>query len=156
MELLSYSLVTLVVYAAIYLGMLLAFNSPEELKPGIKYFVLAEKLVYIAIIALFMYAFDSKNIILSIGLLVLAVFFIKYLNTNYSYIFLAVIFYISSTVDWVFKIEACLMFFFSLLHGTIYVHDHKGMMKRFMIQKIFRQRTIFPIIALLLFFLNLA
>ncbi len=155
MELLQYILVALAVYAAVYLGMLLAFNSPEELKPGRRYFDAAEKLVYIAVIVLFMYAFDTENIILSIGLLAIALFFIKYLNTNYAYILLAVIFYLSSTVAWLFTIQACLIFLFSLIHGTIFVDEHKGMLKRFMVKKIILQRTIFPIIAILLFLLKL-
>ena len=56
MEILNYALVALVISTGLIAGAVIARFAKEEIKPGKKYFILLQKLLFIIAIALIMYA----------------------------------------------------------------------------------------------------
>lgn len=61
MEILNYALVALVVSLGVLLGRVLAWIAKEEIKPGKKYFLILQKILFCAVVFLLMY-FNKANV----------------------------------------------------------------------------------------------
>ncbi|MBW2984670.1 hypothetical protein KY361_06120 [Candidatus Woesearchaeota archaeon] len=142
MSLLNYSLAAIVTYLGLVAGMLLAFSTEEELKPGRKYFVILKHICFISIFAgLFYYFFVNK---LMPELIITAILFIILGSLCYcsavklkkskrkpiiiSYIIyavLAIVFYLSSRVIGMQIIISSLIFIYGLPAGTILTDPRK-------------------------------
>lgn len=116
MSLLNFSLGIIVSYLGLYVGLALAKISPEEIKPGRRYFMLLEKILFIIIMAVALYGlFTSAKFIYFSLLLIAAViaFFIKKMKFHSYYILFAIL---ASFND---MILISLIFVISLPIGTL-------------------------------------
>lgn len=149
MSLLNYSLTAFITYLGLIGGMLLAFLTEEELKPGRKYFIILQHICFISIFAgLFYYFFVNK---LVPELITIAVLFIIIISTCYysavklkkskrkpiiiSYIIYSVFavgFYLSSKIIGMHIIISSLIFIYGLPAGTK-LTDPKKKLKSFWI-----------------------
>lgn len=146
---------SLTAFSGLWFGAMLAFISPEEMKPGRKYFELAIKLVFIAIAVLLAVFLGKENILLSAIFVLFCIAFVLYPPKRYIYPLLGIFFYISARDAALFPLTAGLIFVLGLPKGSLFAHEHNGMRKMRIIRKILICHCFFFILALPLFFSNL-
>ena len=120
---LSYFLASLIAYLGLLVGIILIKMAPEEQKPGKKYFILLEKILFLAILALPLYYFKI-NIILSLVLLsfVAALMLGNKIKLNKSclvYFLFGIFFYLGSRFIDLFVIEAVLIFLYGMPNASL-------------------------------------
>jgi len=128
LNLLQYSLVSLVIFLGLVIGFILAVCAKEELKPGRKYFILLQHIILFLIIAGFFY-FNINDFSLFLLVSIVSGFFIFYnyekvknFNINRPYLmyaFFAIIFYLSYKKIDLFSVESSLMFIYGLPSGSL-------------------------------------
>lgn len=119
MSLISYTLTAIVVFLALFLGVILAHIAREELKPGRKYLVLSRHLVFFGVIAAFLYYFIADYFYISIAVITLVLYFVlkkKRFHDVILYIMFGVMFHYNLEITYIIP---CLMFIYGLLHGTL-------------------------------------
>ncbi|MEK6876849.1 MAG: hypothetical protein AABX63_05510 [Nanoarchaeota archaeon] len=120
---LSYFLASITAYLGLLVGTILIRMAPEEQKPGRKYFILLEKILFLAILALPLYYFKI-NIILSLVLLsfVAALMLGNKIKLNKSYLvyfLFGFFFYLGSRFIDLFVIEAVLIFLYGIPNASL-------------------------------------
>ena len=115
---LNYFLAAIIAYLGLLLGVILIKLAPEEQTPGKKYFVLLKKILFILILASFLF-FYKINFILSIMILIIVLIISKKTNLSKShliYFILGIIFYFSyfSKIFDLFIIESILIFLYGI------------------------------------------
>lgn len=127
MELIQYFLVSFCVFISLYCGLWLARINPEEMKPGKRYFLLAKKLVSVAIIIALLY-FDLQSvhvIIISLLIMVLVVGMKQYVDQIMFALF-AYIMLISHHEQSAFLVLSVMMFIYGVIAGTLFAEaNHK-------------------------------
>ena len=96
MQLLNYSLISLISFSGLLIGIILAFAAKEELENGKKYFLLLQKLTLLLIL---IFMLNFFNIILYLRIITYILFiFLMAINIKSQAIYpaLAVVFFISS------------------------------------------------------------
>jgi|SRR3989344_9560488 len=112
----NYFLASIVSYLGLLVGVILTKLAPEEQSAGRKYFVLAKQILFF-LMAAFLLVYYKINFILSLFLLLfLAIIMInKQLKLDkpvFDYVFLGIIFSISSGITGLFIIESALIFLY--------------------------------------------
>ena len=122
MELINYTLLTIVTYIGIFCGVVLSFISPEELKPGKRYFLIMQKiLLFLMSISLF-YHITFINIILS---LTIVLFAIIQKNSFIAYLLFAIIIFINVQNIALVTIISVLIFLYGLPTGSLLSNTKK-------------------------------
>lgn len=156
MEFLSYLLTAVIAYLGVMGGYALALISPEELKPGKKYFEALHMICFILVMLLLMY-FRSPTWG-AISLMAVGVF-IKVgrgrAAQKIAYGILGAMFAVMAQVPILFKITASLIFIFSLASGTLCVMRHKEKSRVWQLFYILGSNALFFLTALPLYFLDL-
>lgn len=130
MEILSYFLISLIVYLGLGVGIVLSFMAKEELKPGKKYFILIHNII-LAFILFFILEFLKINVFLTLLLpLVISVllFYFKlefYKKSPWVYLFFGIIFFIASKNINNLLIISALMFFYGFLISSLQINLKK-------------------------------
>jgi len=154
MEFINYAIVSLASFSGLFVGALLSFISPEEMKPGKKYFEIMIKVLFI-ILAGSIILFLGDHMILSIVTIAVSVWFIMKIPKKYIYPVLAVLFYMSSKDITLFPIAASAIFLIGLPKGTLYSCEQKKASKFDIIKNLLIDHLLFLVIALPLYFSNL-
>lgn len=128
MELLTFFLVSVAVYAGLLFGALLSYGVKEELRPGEQYFKLAKRFIYMVLLVttVLIAGFDKWAITLAIFAL-LAIAYIKFIDSRYLQLFLGVILYYFADHT-MFGLIAALIFLFNFPTATLMVY--KAMKKK--------------------------
>jgi len=129
MNLLNYSLIALVSYLGLFVGLILAIIAKEELKSGKKYFLFLQKLLLL-LIFIFLLIFIGLNYI---SVLLIFMFIMisllkrkkEFNELPYTYIILAVVFYLSSKKLNPYIIESSLIFLYGIPTGTLLTEKSK-------------------------------
>ena len=131
MEPVNYILSTAIVFLGPFIGAVLAFISPEELKPGKKYFLLLKNILFVLIMVAVV-AVSVEMILYSAALavLLLIAFFVK--NDILSYAALGYALFLSSFSDY-FTVIAASVFVYGLPLGTLLAS--KNVKKRMLVVK---------------------
>lgn len=144
MEFVNYALLSLVSYIGLFCGALLVFIAPEEQKPGVKYFLLMQKIFLILIIILLLYKFSIINLFLAIVLFLFAIS--KRINNYFVYVLFAPLLYLSLPNKTYSLIIASLIFLYGLPTGSLIVKTKNlGSVKECL------RYIYYPILSLLLF-----
>ena len=150
MELIQF-LVPIIAFLGFPFGLFLSFLSPEEMKPGEKYFRLIQNLLLVFIL-FFILDYYSSPLIVSImitTLFFLGVFYWRNKHKSITlYIILAVLLFLSSDNSSLFALESSLIFMYGLPSGSLIKCKKKDSLKIVAKHSIFILLTIF----LLLFF----
>lgn len=152
MEFLNYALASLVAFSGLWAGAILAFISPEEMKPGKRYFRIMAKAVFILIVLAMALFFGTEKAFFSIIFILLSILFVIYAHERYIYPLLGVFFYIASKDPVYFPVIAGMIFILGLPRGSLFAYEHTGMKKYRIMRKILICNFFF-VIALPLFFL---
>lgn len=155
MNFLNYLLVSLAAFSGLWVGVVLSFISPEEMKPGKRYFKLIVKIVFIIIPILIAVLFGKEKILLSLLLVLVSLAFIMYAPEKYIYPMLGIFLYISSKEAVLFLTIGVAIFILGLPKGSLFAYEHKGMKKNRILRKIIICHIFFFILALPLYFSNL-
>ena len=132
------------------IGLFLSFVSPEEMKPGKKYFKLLQNLLLVLIL---FFVFDYYLIPLAISILITVAVFLGvfYWQNKYKgiilYTLLAVFLYFSSKNYSLFALESSLIFMYGFPAGSLIKCRKKDSIK------IIAKHAIFIVIAILLLLL---
>ena len=122
---LTYILTTVFVFSGVYVGALLAFISPEELKPGKSYFRAFENTLLVFIILILLYAYNAHLFVLIFLGVALSIFLYYTCETTpvnqIAYFLLGIaLFFSTKTVD-LFITISTMTFLYGLPLGSIYV-----------------------------------
>ena len=150
MQLLNYSLISLISFSGLLIGMILAFTAKEELDPGKKYFILLQKIILLLILILLL---NSLDISIYFRIIIYALFiFLMTINIKSQAIYpaLAIIFFISSKDINLFIINSILIFFYGFPTGSLFAKKLIKMRKLFVLKNIFLSYFWFVVIAIIL------
>ena len=143
-------LVPIIAFLGFPIGLFLSFVSPEEMKPGKKYFKLLQNLLLVFIL---FFVFDYYTIPLAISIILTVAVFLGvfyWQNKHKSiilYLILAVLLYLSSKDTSLFAIESSLIFMYGLPAGSLLKSKKKDAIK------IVAKHSIFIVLAVLLLLL---
>ena len=146
MEILNYSLVALITVLGLICGAAIGFFAKEELKPGKKYFVGLQKILFTLAVVLLMYANRANVHYMWMGGLILFIYLYHFEKINHVavYAFFALVFFLASKTDLFLPVSASI-FLYSLPAGSLIFKNKK-------------ETAIcvisFLIIAIILFFIN--
>ncbi len=127
MQLINYSLISLISFSGLLVGMILAFTAKEELGPGKKYFLLLQKLTLLLIL-IFLLNFFNINLYLRITIYFLFIFLMTInIKSQIIYPILGVVFFLSSEDINLFITTSILIFFYGFPTGSLFA---KKLIKR--------------------------
>jgi hypothetical protein len=136
MDFLSYLSVSIVSFLGLATGVILAFISPEEMPTGRKFFPLLQRVVLVAIAAVFISLF-VENIYARITLYILAILLLSIrLKPGIIYPLLAFPFFFSSTNLNAFTAIAALIFIYGLPAGSLYAAKRKSAAAKFVLSNL--------------------
>jgi hypothetical protein len=120
MEILNYALVAVVIAIGLILGRMLAWMAKEEVRPGKKYFLLLQKILFCAVIVTLMYANKTNVHYIWIGAVIIFAYLVyfKKVNTVITYAVLALGVYLSTKTDY-FLLASSFAFLYGLPTGTM-------------------------------------
>jgi len=150
MQLLNYSLISLISFSGLLIGIILAFTSKEELNPGKKYFILLQKLTLLLILILLL---NFLDISIYFRIIIYALFiFLMAINIKSQAIYpvLAVVFFLSSKDINLFIINSILIFFYGFPTGSLFAKKLIKKKRLFILKNIFLNYFWFVVIAIIL------
>ena len=150
MQLLNYSLISLVSFSGLLVGILLAFTAKEELGPGKKYFILLQKLILLLVLV-FLLNFFNVNIYLRIIIYVLFIY-LMIINVKSQVIYpaLGIVFFFSSKDINLFVINSTLIFLYGFPTGSLFAKKFIKKKNSFVLKNIFLNYFWFVIISIIL------
>jgi hypothetical protein len=120
-----YPIILLICFIGIFIGAIVSFFVPEELKPLKKYFILTQKII-IALILIAIVYFTQLNFIYTIILFIIIGFLLSFENyTKYLYFASPIALYISQSNQQFMLIESFLIFFWSFIIAPIHVEKYE-------------------------------
>ncbi len=151
---LNYAIVSLISFLGLFVGMVLAFVSPEEMKPGEKYFKIIKGLAFIVMAVIIVYLTWYHNILFFITIIVFLVFYLKFLDSHWFYLALGIYMGLGFRMEKFFIVVACLVFICGLPTGSLFVYKSKSKKKFDIVKDALLKHTLpYAIPALLLPFL---
>ncbi|MBW3015889.1 hypothetical protein KY330_05695 [Candidatus Woesearchaeota archaeon] len=148
---LQYILVSILIFASVFLGHLLAIIAKEEIKHGVKYFKMLQKILFLAIVITTVYFYFEEKLILILSLILLAVFFYLRKRPYYdilSYVLFSFFYFVSYEKT---LIIPSLMFIYGLPTGSLLFHRFKK--NNLIIEQIFIRYLWFILLSLVLYLL---
>lgn len=142
-------------FSGLWFGALLAFISPEEMKPGMKYFEAMINIIFVIVVLLSAYLLRDESLFIPLLLIAMCLFFLFFSQQRYIFPMLGLFFYISSMDSRIFLLTASAIFLLGLPKGSIFAHEHKGMKRARIIRRVFILHCFFFVTALPLYFSNL-
>ena len=150
MQLLNYSLVSIISFSGLLIGMLLAFTAKEELEPGKKYFLLLQKLTLLLIL-IFLLNFFNVGIYSRITMYILFIALMTFnIKSQVVYPILAIVFFLSSKDINLFITNSILIFFYGFPTGSLFAKKLIKKKKSFVFKKIFLTHFWFILIVIVL------
>ena len=150
MQLLNYSLISLISFLGLLVGMILAFTAKEELEPGKKYFQLLQKLTLLLIV-IFLLNFFNINIYLRIIIYILFIFLMTLnIKSQIIYPVLGVVFFLSLRDINLFTTNSILIFLYGFPTGSLFAKKLIKKRKLFVLKNIFLNYFWFVAIAIAL------
>jgi hypothetical protein len=149
----TYIVTALFVFCGVYVGALLAFIAPEELKPGRGYFraLMNALLVFVLLVLLYNY---GANLFVLILLGVAATVFLYFTSetspvNQVAYFLLGVAFFFSTATMDLFIITASMIFLYGLPLGSLYVARKMKKSRRMILSDVLLNFGFFVIVALM-------
>ena len=150
MQLSNYSLISLISFSGLLIGMLLAFTAKEELEPGKKYFLLLQKLTLLLVL-IFLLNFFNINLYLRITTYVLFILLMAInIKSQIIYPALAVVFFLSLKDINLFITNSILIFLYGFPTGSLFAKKLIKKRKLFVLKNIFLNYFWFVAIAIAL------
>ena len=125
-------------FVGLIIGVFLTNSNKDELKPGRKYFILFQKIIWALIISISSLAYNLPSWASVVILIFTVLPFLdeKQISAPSMYLFLGVILYLSSKSINLMAINASLIFLFGLPTGTLEMIDEDGKIKGKFIKEI--------------------
>ena len=150
MQLLNYSLISLISFSGLLVGIILAFTAKEELKPGKKYFMLMQKITLLMIL-IFLLNFFNINLYLRITIYVLFILLMAInIKSQIIYPVLGIVFFISSKNPELFIINSILIFLYGFPTGSLFAKKIIKKKKSFVFKRVILNYFWFVLIAIVL------
>ena len=150
MQLLNYSLISLISFSGLLVGMILAFTAKEELEPGKKYFLLLQRLTLLLIL-IFLLNFFNINLYLRIMIYVLFIILMAInIKSQIIYPALGVVFFLSLKDINLFITNSILIFLYGFPSGSLFAKKLIKKKKSVVFKKIFLTHFWFILISIIL------
>lgn len=136
----NYILASIVSYLGLLIGIILISLAPEEQKPGRKYFIFLKMILFLFIIALFLFFYEI-NLVFSLALLasVLVLIFYGKLHLENSllvYSLFGLIFYFSSKIASLFVFESVLILLYGIPNSSLIINSKKNNYKEILLKNL--------------------
>tara|TARA_Y100000034_G_scaffold39094_2_gene48193 strand:- start:29946 stop:30413 length:468 start_codon:yes stop_codon:yes gene_type:complete len=128
-EVVTYTLTSLTITIGLFIGLILAIISPEELKPGKKYFKITEHILFYLIIFFSLTFLYINKVYLLTTMAILVFYFLEFkLKPQFTYLLLSILFYLSTTNEDAFLIISSLLFIYTIFVSINFriKHIHKN------------------------------
>ncbi|MFC1742321.1 hypothetical protein ACFL3V_07335 [Nanoarchaeota archaeon] len=150
----TYAVTLLFSFLGVYVGAILAFISPEELKPGRLYFKALMNTVLIFLILILLYSYNA-NIFLLILLGVAASVFLYYTSeetpiNQIAYFLLGIALFFSTKSEDLFITTASLIFIYGLPLGSLFVARRMKKSKSTILTDLILNFSLYIIVALMM------
>lgn len=150
---LTYILTTVFVFSGVYVGALLAFISPEELKPGKNYFKAFENTLLVFILLILLYAYNANLFVLIFLGVVLSIFLYYTCESTpvnqIAYFLLGIALYFSARSVDLFIMISTMIFLYGLPLGSMYVARRLKRSKKTILTDVLLNFGFFVIVALM-------
>lgn len=148
----SYFLVLLTCFIGLFAGVLISFLAKEELKDGKKYFIFSKRIFFVLIIFFLIYFLKIILIVnLLVALILIFVLFKFKIKEYITYNLLGIIFYISYLNTDLFKINASLIFVYSIFIGSLFIEENIKQNKLKLIKNLFLNYAWFLVIGVVFY-----
>lgn len=156
MELINYLLNLVITFFGLFIGLILAYIAPEELKPGEKYHLLLQNFIFSAIIA-FYAAHALSSIVFGVIIYVFLMALLSYrrISSRATYLFSGVILAFSRRFEQLMIIESILIFFYGFPTGTLFVKKLIKKPKLYVVGKLLQNYIFYFLLPLLIYFIEL-
>jgi|GEM_PF-2338006 len=149
----TYILTLMFTFLGVYVGAILAFIAPEELKPGKLYFKAFMNTILVFIFMILLYAYGA-NLFILIVLGVVASLFLYFTSeitpiNQIAYFFLGVVYYFSTLTMDLFIVISSMIFIYGLPLGSMYVARRLKMSKKTLLTDVLLSFGFYVIIALM-------
>jgi hypothetical protein len=125
----TYAVFAIIAFLGLIGGIIASYSNKKELLPGKRYFVLSQKILFMAVIIATVVLFEL-NVFLSFAIILAAFLFCFYLSlTKYSYyvyILFGSLFFIGMRNDKLFLLNCALVFLFGIPNGTLLTMKNKN------------------------------
>jgi len=151
MEYISYIIVSLVAFLGLIVGSVLAFVSPEEMKPGRKYFIFMRRTLFVIISAFTLYLLWDSNLLFFIFGVLFIFFYMKLLDKPVIYLMIGAYIPLSFHLAQYTAVIASLAFLFGMPAGSLYVSGSSKKKKMILLKEAVIRHFLYyviPIIAL--------
>jgi len=152
MTFLTYSLAAIIAFSGLIVGSILALRTKEEMPTAKKYFPLLQKILYVAIIAVFLNHF-KVGIIIKVIIYAIVIFAILRAKVLNSYFIIAVFFFFLGQSEKSLFMISLLVFLYGFPTGSLLVIYSKKMKWPEAVKKIILKHGIFLVVAIGLQFL---
>jgi hypothetical protein len=149
----TYVLTLIFAFMGVYVGALLAFIAPEELKPGKAYFRAFANTVLVFLILVLLYAYGA-NLFVLILLGVASSVFLYFTNettpiNQLAYFLLGIAFYFSAKSSDLLIVTATLIFLYGMPLGSLYVARRMKKSRKALLSDVLLNFGFFVIVALM-------
>lgn len=149
MSFLIYSISALIAFSGVVAGAILAFNTKEEMPTAKKYLPLLQKILLIAIVAVFLNHF-KMGIIIKVIIYALVIFAIYKKQILNFYPIIAVLFFFIGQGSQNLFLISTLVFIYGFPTGSLYLIQNKRMKWPELVRKVSIKYGVFLVIAVLL------
>ena len=152
MTFITYLLAALVAFSGVIIGAVLALNTREEMPTARKYFPLLQKVLFVAIISVFL-NFFKFGLVIKLLIYALVIFSILRKPALNSYVILAVIFFLLGQGQQSLFLVSIFIFLYGFPTGSLFIIRNKRMEWLEAVKKVTLKYGIFLVIAIALQFL---
>ncbi len=150
---LTYILTSIFTFLGVYVGALLAFIAPEELKPGMNYFRAVENTLLVFIVLILLYAYGAHLLVLVL-LGISASIFLYYTKertpvNQIAYFLLGIAFFFATRSIDLFITISSMIFIYGLPLGSIFVARRIKKSKKTVLTDVLLNFGFFVIVALM-------
>jgi len=150
MQLLNYSLISLISFLGLLVGTFLAFTAKEELEPGKKYFMWMQKIILLLILIFLLNFFNISLYLRTISYILFIFLMTINIRSQIIYLVLGAVFLISSKNPELFIINSILIFLYGFPTGSLFAKKLIKKKKSFVFKRIILDYFWFVAIAIAL------
>ena len=140
MQFLTYLAVSLIAYLGLVLGIILIRLAPEEQKPGLFYFSLLKKIVFMVLIAMMLF-FYQINFFVTIAILVFFLLLVITRKINLEknrlvYACFGILFFLASLKTTLYEVAAVLIFLYGVPAASLLYHKKENNYKAILLENV--------------------
>lgn len=156
MELINYLLMLLITFSGLFVGMILAYIAPEEMKPGEKHHKFIQTILFSAFLGVYAYHALSSWIFGVIVFIVLGILLTyKKISSRAAYLFFGIVIAFSTEIKQILILESIVVFFYGFVTGTLFMKNKINKPKLEVLSRLILNYGFYFILPIAIYLINL-